>query len=162
MTNIIGIDTGVQHLGLAVYSVNLKEFLYLNEYNAKSYANLRKFIVDLFSFYKISNIIYEKPFFTPVTLPNNIRTLEIIGIIKLVAEELNIPVHHLSPATIKKQITGNGRAKKEDIMQALVRRFKDKEYDWNKSSHISDAAAVAISWYELAPESLKTQYNLSN
>lgn len=69
---------------------------------------------------------------------------EVVGVMDLLAwEKLEAEWQELYPVSIKKLITGNGRAEKELVAQCLEYYVKDKEY---KNDDESDAMAVAIAW----------------
>lgn len=57
---------------------------------------------------------------------------ELRGAIILVSREENLPIIEYGPSTIKVTVTGNGRARKEDItrmIHRLIRIEQKKEYD---------------------------------
>ena len=145
---VLGIDTGVQHLGMALLETRINGISVIYEYNVKSYSTAHIDITDFFLEAAPNIIVYEKPFFSPKTYANNIRTLEVIGILKLIAEQLNIPIEGIAPTTIKKQFTGNGRASKQDVIDAVRLRFNFRD-DCELSTHEADACAVAAGWYKL-------------
>ena len=69
---------------------------------------------------------------------------EVVGIADLVAwEHSNKEWDEIFPVTIKKILTGNGKAEKQDVAKALHLYFTDIDY---KNDDESDAAAVAIAW----------------
>lgn len=151
---ILGCDPGVKNLAVVLYDIaedtfiehystellkceNLKKSaqIYLTVFN-----KFKDYVFSILSNYNIEVIALEKPFFTFKSLPNNIKTLEIIALIKLVADLYKIPVEEYSPNHIKKVITGNGKAEKEDIIKAI----NPKHLHPVNSTHIADASAVAL------------------
>lgn len=65
---------------------------------------------------------------------------ELRGIIKLVSYQMGLDVLEVPPSTVKKTITGNGRADKD-----LVRKIVNEEYGLSLSSaDEADAIAIAI------------------
>ena len=66
---------------------------------------------------------------------------ELIGIIKLAADQMGtISIVEVPPQVVKKHITGNGRASKDD-----VRRAVNELYCLNvKSTDVSDAIAIGL------------------
>ena len=70
------------------------------------------------------------------------------GVIKLVACQKNVPIVEISPGTLKKQITGNGRASKKEVMEAILKMFSlDKK---NLSSeHEADALGVCYAYSKI-------------
>jgi crossover junction endodeoxyribonuclease RuvC len=67
------------------------------------------------------------------------------GAILLVAAELDIPVLHYTPTHIKKLLTGNGRASKEQIQHAIKNELGMEEI--LEPNDVADASAVALCLY---------------
>ena len=69
---------------------------------------------------------------------------EVVGIADLVAWEHSTKEwDEIFPVTIKKILTGHGKAEKQDVAKALHLYLPDIDY---KNDDESDAAAVAIAW----------------
>ena len=64
------------------------------------------------------------------------------GVILLAGEQANLPLIELTPAEIKKSVTGNGRATKEQVQHAITGILKLLEAP--KPSDVADALAIAI------------------
>lgn len=146
-TMIMGIDPGVQHIGICGYCPERDAFLQPYEYKITTgYVPFVDYIDEIPLFFQENfNLVYaiEKPFFSPVTLAKNIRTLEVIGLIKFSAEKHSVSVFEYAPTTIKKKVTGNGRATKEDIIKYVTEANTNPRIIFH-SSHEADAAAVAL------------------
>ena len=67
------------------------------------------------------------------------------GAILLVAAEQQIPVLHYTPTHIKKLLTGNGRASKEQIQYAIKSELNLAEI--LEPNDVADASAVALCLY---------------
>jgi crossover junction endodeoxyribonuclease RuvC len=67
------------------------------------------------------------------------------GAILFVAAELEIPVLHYTPTHIKKLLTGNGRASKEQIQHAIKNELGMAEI--LEPNDVADASAVALCLY---------------
>lgn len=82
----------------------------------------------------------------PVRAPRFTDTLtnEVRGIVKLVVAKANIGWNVIPPATIKKHVTGSGRAKKREVQDA-VRRILGIPV---KTVDVTDAFAVALALLE--------------
>lgn len=65
------------------------------------------------------------------------------GIIHLLSAKNNIEIKMFPPTTIKKQLTGNGRAEKDDIIN-VVEDLMAKQDLKVKTNHESDAIAIGI------------------
>lgn len=144
MSIILGIDTGKQNIGLASYDTVSQE---VTCYPNQSSLMLKDYYNDFQYFIVKGNfdlVVFEKPFFTTKTLNRNITTLETIGIQKLVCEQNFLPYYEASPKTVKKHMTGNGNAKKEDVIEAINNKFDLKLNVSN--SHVADAVAIAYTF----------------
>ena len=64
------------------------------------------------------------------------------GVILLAGEQASLPLTELAPAEIKKSMTGNGRATKSQIQQAVVSMLRLKETP--NPPDVTDALAIAI------------------
>jgi|TARA_B100000959_G_scaffold118261_1_gene124313 crossover junction endodeoxyribonuclease RuvC len=64
------------------------------------------------------------------------------GVILLAGEQASLPLIELTPAEIKKSVTGNGRATKEQVQHAVANILKLSETP--KPSDVADALAIAI------------------
>jgi crossover junction endodeoxyribonuclease RuvC len=67
------------------------------------------------------------------------------GAILFVAAELEVPVLHYTPTHIKKLLTGNGRASKEQIQHAIKNELGMA--DILEPNDVADASAVALCLY---------------
>ena len=64
------------------------------------------------------------------------------GVILLAGEQVSLPLTELTPAEIKKSMTGNGRATKHQIQQAVASTLQLQEPP--NPSDVADALAIAI------------------
>lgn len=106
---------------------------------------------ELINTYNPDHIIYEQV----QKLPNgkhmsNISMVE--GILKLVAYQLDVGITGVSPTTVKQNLTGNGKATKNEIWLALkestlIDTTILTDTHWKeKNDHIRDAIAIADTW----------------
>lgn len=65
---------------------------------------------------------------------------ELRGILKLAADQLSVKIVDVAPQTVKKHITGNGRASKDDVRNAVNRMYGLSL----KSADESDAIAIGL------------------
>lgn len=72
------------------------------------------------------------------------------GVICLAAAQSAIPVKHYSATQIKKILTGNGRAPKLQMQQAIQRELRLTSVP--EPPDVADALAIALSHYYLQPE----------
>ena len=89
--------------------------------------------------------IFEKVFFS-----NNAKTVIAVGqaqgVMLLAARKLNVYVAEYAPGTIKKMITGSGRANKKEVQEHVRRILGNKvKSEKRKKTHFDNAAdALAI------------------
>ena len=108
-----------------------------------------KRLKELFS--EISKILYEEnPDFAvleEIVYHKNPKTFFLLGAARgvtlLALEEKNIPFFEIAPTKVKLAITGNGRARKEQVA-FMVKKFLD--IDEELSHHITDALACALAF----------------
>jgi crossover junction endodeoxyribonuclease RuvC len=129
-TTIIGIDPGIERLGIAIVEKNIttlpKEKIIFSECfktpktlpTEKRLAMIYKRIIEVLNEYQPDIAIIEKIFFT-VNQKTAIVVAESRGTVMSAIGSLDIKVMELSPTEIKESITGNGNAKKEDIARML-------------------------------------------
>jgi crossover junction endodeoxyribonuclease RuvC len=58
---------------------------------------------------------------------------------------LGVPIFEYSPATVKKQVAGNGRATKEDVERGVLSYFPDAE---PRNDNETDALAVLLTHFK--------------
>lgn len=70
------------------------------------------------------------------------------GVLLLAASKSKVPVVEYAPGTIKKMITGDGRAKKKDIQKAIRKllgnKVKSKAHGKTHFDNAADALAIAL------------------
>lgn len=72
---------------------------------------------------------------------------EVNGIFKYNLTINNVPFETVAPATVKKQVTGNGRAKKEEVRSTLEKIPLFKNCKFNNEDE-SDSAALGYGWIQ--------------
>lgn len=160
----LGIDQGYANLGYALVKYNI----HTNKYNVLSYGtittNSKNEIQDrlLVIFNKLKDIIIknnidmmscERLFVNGDRQASGnkrrnksvsiVRTNMSTGIIYLLSSMYGIEIKDFPPTTVKKQLTGNGRADKEEIIK-VVEDLMTKQGLKVKTNHESDAIAIAI------------------
>lgn len=91
--------------------------------------------------------VFEKIFFA-----TNAKTVIAVGqaqgVMLLAASKSKIKIESYAPGTIKKMITGNGRAKKKEVQQAIRRilgnQVKSKAHQKTHFDNAADALAIAL------------------
>lgn len=74
------------------------------------------------------------------------------GVICLAASQARIPVFHYSATQIKRVLTGNGRAPKQQVQQAIQREFHLSAIP--EPPDVADALAIALCHYHLNREGI--------
>lgn len=101
--------------------------------------------LKLISKFKPDVFVFEKVFFS-----NNAKTVIAVGqaqgVMLLAARKLNVFVAEYAPGTIKKLITGSGRANKKEVQEHVRRILGNKvKSEKKKKTHFDNAAdALAI------------------
>ena len=153
---ILGIDPGTATTGYGILKVNKDSYdvvdfgLIETEKNGEPSIRLRKIYLQLNRIIKEHNpdvFAIEKIFFA-TNAKTAIRVGQAQGVMLLSAAKYKTKVFEYAPGTIKKVITGNGRADKKDVQKSLrqvlgakVRSEKRKKTHFDNSA---DALAVAL------------------
>lgn len=160
----LGIDQGYANLGFAVIRYNIhKDKYYVIEFGTIT-TNSKDEIQDrLCVIYDKLNIILNKYDFDMVACErlfttsgrdadgNKVRNKSVsivrtnmsTGIIYLLASQHQLRINDFPPTTVKKQLTGNGKADKDEIIK-VVEKLITKQGLTVKTNHESDAIAIGI------------------
>lgn len=101
----------------------------------------------IINFHKPDVFVFEKIFFA-----TNAKTVIAVGqaqgVMLLAASKAKVRVEEYAPGTIKKMITGNGRAKKKEVQKHIRKRLgnhiKSKAHKKTHFDNAADALAVAL------------------
>jgi crossover junction endodeoxyribonuclease RuvC len=74
------------------------------------------------------------------------------GVICLAAAQADLPIHSYAATQIKRLLTGNGRAPKMQVQQAILREFSLQEMP--EPPDVADAMAIALCHHYLARQPL--------
>ncbi len=150
---ILGIDPGTREMGLALLEGHdlvyhdVHVFLHresphtiLKEGRATILRLIRDFTPDVLTF--------EKTFFA------NNRNAALLNVlsdeIRAVAKRKRIPVRAYAPSTVKKRVTGNGRASKGEVAQVVVSHYPElkvyqsEDRKWKALFHANRFDAIAV------------------
>ncbi len=141
---ILGLDPGIQHLGLALleggHLVDLQEYRPPHGTLAQRLLHLERFLTQLLDRWTpevaaLEQVIYHR----------NVRAALTLGAARGVAlvtlARHGIPIHELSPTHIKRAVTGNGRASKAQVLY-MVKQLTGLTRP--VSDHVADAIACAL------------------
>ena len=134
---ILSLDPGLGNLGYSVFQDIDGEFVYIKSgvYKQKGVKsdigrkllNSYEFIVELMLTYKPDYMAYEKMFFRGRS-DSAASTIKVIGLIQTVATDFSVEeILEVSPPTLKKFITGNGRADKKEVKKDTIRKMLELE-----------------------------------
>jgi Holliday junction resolvasome RuvABC endonuclease subunit len=144
---IMGVDPGTEHTGVA-YSDNLgvchvgtlgyKELFGIKKLWAMCEGILSMIHIHCPDFVVIEDYGMGKGFF-------NTDVSELVGMVRysLFKSGKKCEVCFLAPNTIKKHLTGNGRAKKSEVMKSIKKLFPEVDI---KASHEADALALLLTF----------------
>jgi crossover junction endodeoxyribonuclease RuvC len=104
-------------------------------------------IISLINKHKPDVFVFEKVFFA-----NNAKTVIAVGqaqgVMLLAASKAKVHVEEYAPGTIKKMITGNGRANKKEVQEhvrkILGSRVKSAKHKKTHFDNAADALAIAL------------------
>ena len=162
-TRILGIDPGTNVLGFAIIDADRKDIRVLEigvvtfgHLDAEQTVKLRYIfeqVQDLIHQYKPAQMAIEQPFFG-----KNAQSMLKLGRAQGVAIAAgmvnNVATTEYLPKTIKRAVTGNGNASKEQVAgmleNILKTKFSEKYFD------ATDALAAALChWYQSSNAALK-------
>lgn len=134
----IGIDASARSTGVVIASLegDTKEYLLVPK-NLKGPARLKNLylgLMDCVSGIKIERAAIEGPSYNSANKPFTLG--EVYGVFKLLLEIRGVPVHVVSPRSVKKYATGKGSATKEEV---LLRA--------KAMGCVSDSNDVADAWF---------------
>ena len=162
----LGVDQGYANLGCSILKYSIKEDIFIiekfktiktpssNDMNKrllKIYNSIKEIILDYPNSINIAGC--ERLFHNnPMTTKNNfgrnksasiMKTNMATGVVYLLTAELNIPINDYAPTTVKKKVTGNGRANKDDVNLAVTNIALNQNIEF-KTEHEADSVAIGI------------------
>lgn len=153
---ILGIDPGTATTGYGVVRLNGKGNEVVTWGLIETDKSLLKERRLDFIFEETSRLIREhKPdvfVFEKIFFATNAKTVIAVGqaqgVMLLAAYKLKIPVSEYAPGTIKKMITGNGRANKKEVQEHIRKilgsRVKSEKHKKTHFDNAADALAIAL------------------
>ncbi len=146
---IAGFDPGSKVFGIGIIQKKGSDFKYLMSEELKfpnlDFVDKMKILIsrisELFETFTIDHTVIEDGF-----LGKNVSSMntlsKIRGVVLAVTIEKNLKITFYSPREIKKSVTGNGNADKEQVMRGV--KMLLGEQNLSLSYDESDALAVAI------------------
>jgi len=151
---ILGIDPGVATSGYGVISYDKKNFLVIesgwiltskNDDRDERLISIFNQTREIIKKHQPDIVSIEKLFFF-INAKTVMSVAEFMGVIKLAAALEKVPIVEYAPLSIKMEVTGNGRANKNEIKHS-VRKILNVRSPKKKKTHyddLCDALAVAI------------------
>ncbi len=154
---ILGIDPGTATTGYGLIEVNGDNTLKVIEYGlietskdtsaGKRLASIQLQLTEIITLHKPDVLAIEKLFFA-TNAKTAIRVGQAQGVMLYSAAIADIPVYEYAPGSIKKKVSGNGRADKLDIQKAVRKllgaKVRKKKGEKTHFDNAADALAVAI------------------
>lgn len=140
-------STGVVIFNLDTYEAVAKRSIRTNpdetdgERLATIVSGLRQYAKD----YPVSVVVMERAFVSRAFNKSTEQLFRVHGVINYLFYKY--PQIYYAPSTIKKTITGNGKATKEAVLKAIQAAYPDEDFkDNGKDSDVSDAYAVGLTY----------------
>ena len=147
----LGVDPGIKNFGYAVIEVKNDEISFVNCGRMPNLSNhyptiLNQIKEGMGSALRIHSVVEAG--FEEVMFGRNrtaaMSTAKAIGAFQMACQELDIDCRGVSPSRLKKLISGNGRASKDEIKQSVFERLDtrlDEEIKaWDKSVPENDSS----------------------
>jgi crossover junction endodeoxyribonuclease RuvC len=160
-TKILAIDPGTRAMGIAllegeklVYHAVLT--IRKGKTPHETLAEARRLILRLIADFKPNMLAIEKTFFA------NNRNSAILNVladeIKAIGKRKGLEVVCYAPSTVKKFITGDGRASKLEVAKVVIAQYPElkvylnQDRKWKEAYHLNmfDAVALGIMAHEMA------------
>ncbi|AUO54318.1 crossover junction endodeoxyribonuclease RuvC [Ehrlichia canis] len=146
--NVIGLDPGLNHTGWGILSIEKDIKLVGNgviktnnkETPGQRLNKIHKELINILNSYQINSASMEEVFINK-NPRSSISLCYARGVLLLTLNTMNIQVFEYSSNYVKKSITGNGHAKKEQV-HFMVEKILNVEF--KGTYDISDAIAVAL------------------
>jgi crossover junction endodeoxyribonuclease RuvC len=147
---ILGIDPGIARVGWAVIETHIPEPVAIS-FGCVTTEKDEKPPVRLFQIHTAMKLLVHKfhpdcmsveELFFATNVTTGIGVGQSRGVILLAAAEAGIPVVSYTPLTVKRTITGDGKADKKQVMSMVVRILKLKKTPLVDDT--ADALAIAM------------------
>lgn len=160
---VLAIDPALSTTGYAVISMNTLELIYINKITTSPRKSdderINEIVAKLFyiaSQYPIKHVILEDGF-VGRNMGTALQLATLRGAIIGVFSFHKYIVHHLLPSQIRKVFCLNGRAKKDEVAQAVVEMYPDNKklaiigpysdkQNKDKTSDIYDAVSIGVAF----------------
>lgn len=142
--SILAIDASLSSSGIAITTFS-KEIIILHTIKTSPELHIEQRIVFVYN--SLHRIIEEHNIELLLVESNYTGGSKevnwVIGIIYLIAGEMGIPLKSFPPASVKKAVTGNGRASKKEIKLAIQEIYGDLK----TNEHVRDALGLVHCYF---------------
>lgn len=174
---ILGIDQGIASLGYCILEIkdNKKEIIeygqlstYPDEFEDNICERIRDIVTMLFDIvkeFKPDRICCEKLFYSAPRVGGRNKSASIVstniasGLIMYVCGVAEVRFVDYSPLSVKNKITGNGKADKSQVREAVIKMYPEltKEDTDFMTEHMIDAVAIATTSYIIDGEEIEEE-----
>lgn len=153
--SILGIDQGIANCGYALisdgptphkYTVSSLGYIktFPSDTTQKRIYIIYQELLQIIKSHRISMIVTENLHVGGGSNKAIVNTNMITGIIYLLGSMYDIPVIEVVPTSIKKKITGSGKASKEEVYDKVMNMVILGDNDRKINNHTSDAIALGV------------------
>lgn len=149
---LYGLDLSLASTGVAIFDLNTYQPIHITSIQTspkESRGNRLMHIANEFNKlrkeYPPTEIAYEE---VHIRFKEATRALYMVhGVVQIVFRNDEIEPVGFAASTIKKTITGSGKAEKSKVLEAIQLNFPDLDFSNNgKDSDVSDAVGVAVAY----------------
>lgn len=155
MENFLSLDLSLSSTGYAVFNINNKSLDLIDSGAIKTkktdetgirLIQIEMKLLELKNRFNPKTVIYERGFNRYSTATAQLN--KVLGVMEMVF--VNIQQFAISPMTVKKAITGNGKASKQVVLEKIKILYPEVyNGDYNNGDYdIGDAVAIGVTWYK--------------
>jgi len=151
---ILGVDPGTNIMGYAIIEIHERKakFIIMDVFHLQSYEDHQTKLKEIFlqlqeiiETYMPAQMAIEAPFYGK-NVQSMLKLGRAQGVSMAAAMTMGLKIHEFSPKKIKKAITGNGNASKEQVSKLLAAMLNIKIQ--SKYLDATDALAAAITLHQ--------------
>jgi len=158
MSKVLSLDpASLKNLGVCISNITKRKMSIVESFTKvfevelenkdKRLLDTKILMEEILEKHNIEIVVFERSMgFGKAFIRNQLS--EQTGIVKLMSYEHEIPVVEISPKTAKKIITGNGNAKKKEVIENVLRVFDLQKKDMS-SEHEADAISMAYAYFKM-------------
>ena len=165
---ILGVDPGTNVMGYAILEIVDKNprLITMGVFNLKKFPDHQTKLKEIFlqlqeiiETYMPKEMAIEAPFYGK-NVQSMLKLGRAQGVSMAAAMTMGVSIHEYAPKKIKKSITGNGNASKEQVAAMLANmlniKITQKDFD------ATDALAAALTYYHASSSPLASEKSYTN